>query len=109
MARQKSSYSAQYTTRDTTGRSTVMTPEEQLEEGKRRQAEAVAKQEAVDAASKPTPSSEELDKIKLGIPVELEPSGLPVDTSIHPVDAWREAAIGAEPGGTYRTRDSSSE
>jgi hypothetical protein len=67
--------------------------EKTLNENRRRQQDAVMRQQALEAASKPTPTQEEMDRVKLGLPVELEPSGLPVDTSVHPTDAFRDRML----------------
>lgn len=82
--------------------------EQALADGKRRQQEAVDRQNEIEANSQPTPSQEETDRARLGLPVDLEPSGYEIDDSIHPNDAHRDASVG-ERAASYKTRDSAAD
>lgn len=80
--------------------------ERTIADGRRRQQEGVDRQNRVEAESKPTPSQDEIDRARLGLPVEIEPSGLPIDTSVHPTDALRERMVPDD--ASFKTRDSGS-
>jgi len=69
---------------------------DQLAADRARQAEIVAEQEKAQSA-KPTPTQEEVDLAKLGVEVELEPSGEP---------EGEQKAESADKPGSYKTRNS---
>lgn len=76
--------------------------EQALEDGRKRQAEAVAETERLTTQSTPTPTQEENDRAKLGILDidDKEDDGSGPDRAIDPV---RDVAPAAKPG--YQTRD----